>query len=77
MEFTGEITSEARYGRGYHRNRSPRNHGDEQRKKGVGIEGAKRLCRERAGGKTGRGEDTQVKRVDGRSWEPFKLNSGF
>lgn len=77
MEFAGEITSEAGYGRGHHRNRSPCNHGDKQRKKGVGIEGAKRQCRERAGGNRGRGGDTKVKMVNDRSCEPFKLNSGF
>lgn len=77
FEFTVEITSEAGYGRGHHRNRSPCNHGDELRKEGVGREGANCQCRERAGGSTGRGGETQVKRVTDRSCESFRLNSGF
>ena len=39
MEFTGEIISEAGYGREHHRNSSLCNHGDELRQEGVGREG--------------------------------------
>lgn len=77
MEFTGEIISEAGYGRGHHRNSSPCNHGDELRKEGVGREGAKSQCRWRVGGKAGRRGDTQVKGVSDKNCESFQLNSDF
>ena len=55
MEFTGEIISEAGYGREHHRNSSLCNHGDELRQEGVGRDGAKIQCRQRAGGYAGWG----------------------
>lgn len=76
LEFTGEITSEAGYGKGHHRNSSPCNHGDELREEAVEREGAKSQCRQRAGGHTARGGDIQIKGyVTGA--ESSKLNSDF
>lgn len=81
MEFTGEIISEAGYGREHHRNSSLCNHGDELRQEGVGTDGAKIQCRQRAGryaGRLGVGVgDTQVTGENDRNYESFQLNSGF
>lgn len=85
MEFTGEIISEAGYGREHHRNSSLCNHGDELRQEGVGRDGAKIQCRQRAGRYAGRlgvgggvgSGDTQVAGENDRNYESFQLNSGF